>query len=29
MAIVYPNNSIHGWCPSSSDALAEDWTILD
>ncbi|MFZ1389449.1 MAG: DUF2829 domain-containing protein [Thiolinea sp.] len=29
MAIVYPNNSIHGWCPSSSDALANDWCILD
>jgi hypothetical protein len=29
MAIVYPNNSIHGWCPSSSDALATDWCILD
>jgi hypothetical protein len=29
LAIVYPNNSIHGWSPSSSDALAEDWVVLD
>lgn len=28
-AIVYPDNSIHGWAPSASDALAEDWVILD
>jgi uncharacterized protein (DUF1919 family) len=29
MALVNPNNSINGWAPSSSDTLAEDWTILD
>lgn len=29
MAIVNPDNSINGWAPSSSDALAEDWVILD
>lgn len=29
MAIVYPDNSIHGWIPSASDTLAEDWSILD
>lgn len=29
MAIVYPDNSIHGWAPSASDSLAEDWIILD
>jgi hypothetical protein len=29
MAVVYPNNSIHGWTPSPFDALAEDWVILD
>ncbi len=29
MAVVYPDNSIHGWSPSSSDSLAEDWLILD
>ena len=29
LAIVYPNNQINGWSPSSSDALAEDWVILD
>jgi hypothetical protein len=28
MALVNPNNSINGWSPSSSDALAEDWIIL-
>lgn len=27
--IVYPDNSIHGWTPSPSDTLAEDWVILD
>lgn len=26
-AIVYPDNSVHGWAPSSSDALATDWCI--
>jgi hypothetical protein len=29
MCVVYPDNSIHGWSPSSSDSLAEDWIILD
>ena len=29
LAIVYPNNAIHGWTPSSSDAMANDWLILD
>ena len=28
MAIVYPDNSIHGWAPSASDSLAEDWEVL-
>jgi uncharacterized protein (DUF1919 family) len=27
MAIVYPDNSIHGWAPSASDSLAIDWEI--
>lgn len=26
-AIVYPDNSVNGWAPSSSDALAADWVI--
>lgn len=25
--IVYPDNSIHGWQPSGSDALATDWCL--
>lgn len=25
--IVYPDNSLHGWQPSGSDALAADWCI--
>ena len=25
--IVYPDNSLHGWQPSGSDALATDWEI--
>lgn len=25
--IVYPDNSLHGWQPSGSDALANDWEI--
>jgi Protein of unknown function (DUF2829) len=29
MALVNPNNSINGWSPSSSDTLAEDWTIVE
>lgn len=28
-ALVKPDNSIHGWSPSSGDTLAEDWIILD
>jgi hypothetical protein len=24
---VYPDNSLHGWQPSGSDALATDWEI--
>jgi hypothetical protein len=27
--IVYPDNSLHGWQPSGSDALATDWEIHD
>lgn len=26
-AIVYPDNSVSGWAPSSSDSLANDWVI--
>ena len=26
-AIVHPDNSIHGWAPSASDSIAEDWVI--
>lgn len=29
LALVYPNNVIYGYTPSTSDVLAEDWTILD
>jgi hypothetical protein len=29
LAIVYPDNTIHGWSPSPADFLAEDWIILD
>lgn len=29
LALVDPHNSITGWAPSVSDALAEDWVILD
>lgn len=29
LAIVNPDNMINGWAPSVSDALAEDWIILD
>lgn len=29
MAIVYPDNSIHGWIASASDSLAHDWCVLD
>lgn len=27
LAIVYPDNNVHGWTPSPSDALANDWCI--
>lgn len=29
MALVNPDNTINGWAPSSSDALASDWIVLD
>jgi len=29
MAIVNQENEINGWVPSGSDALAEDWVILE
>lgn len=29
LALVSPDNTITGWAPSVSDALAEDWIILD
>jgi hypothetical protein len=29
IALVKPNNEINGWSPSTEDALAEDWIILD
>lgn len=29
LALVNPSNLITGWSPSTSDALAEDWVILD
>jgi len=29
LAMVYPNSTIYGWAPSPSDALEEDWCILD
>src|SRR3990167_6064571 len=29
IAIVYPDNNIHGWIASSSDCLEEDWQILN
>jgi len=28
LAIVYPDNNIYGWTPSSSDVLSNDWCIL-
>lgn len=28
LALVKPDNSINGWGPSVSDALADDWIIL-
>lgn len=27
LAIVYPSNHVHGWTPSVSDTLADDWMI--
>lgn len=29
LALVNPSNLVTGWSPSTSDALAEDWLILD
>jgi hypothetical protein len=29
LALVNPSNVITGWSPSTSDALAVDWVILD
>jgi len=29
IALVKPNNEVNGWSPSTADALAEDWIILD
>jgi len=29
LALVNPSNLINGWAPSTSDALAKDWVILD
>lgn len=29
LALVDQKNNISGWSPSTSDALAEDWVILD
>lgn len=29
LALVNPSNLITGWSPSTSDALANDWCILD
>jgi len=29
LALVSPSNVITGWAPSTSDALAMDWVILD
>jgi hypothetical protein len=28
-AIVHPDNAVDSWAPSSSDAVAGDWVILD
>lgn len=28
LALVYPDNTITGWSPSASDALAVDWLVL-
>jgi len=29
MCIVYPNNILYGYTPSTSDVLADDWIVLD
>lgn len=29
LALVKPDNSVNGWAPSTADALADDWLILD
>ena len=29
LALVNPSNLISGWAPSTNDALANDWIILD
>ena len=29
LALVNPSNLITGWSPSTSDALADDWVVLD
>lgn len=29
LALVNPSNLITGWSPSTPDALADDWVILD
>lgn len=29
LALVKPDNTINGWAPSTADALAEDWCVLD
>lgn len=29
MCIMYPDNTLYGYTPSTSDVLAEDWQILD
>lgn len=29
LALVKPTNEINGWAPSTPDALATDWCILD
>lgn len=29
MCIMYPDNTLYGYSPSTSDILAEDWQILD
>lgn len=28
-ALLHPDNQVHGWTPSPSDALATDWCIHD